>query len=86
MWKQMIYDWVLLILLGIVVTTIAGIVYYSQYGTTMETSDHLFVILGTFLLPILWIAILLCWHIRGCTKKSDAIIKERMEPILVRAY
>lgn len=86
MWKQMIHDWSLLILLGIVVTTIAEIVYYSQYGSTMETSDHLFAILGTFLLPILLAGLLFCWHVRGFTKKSDAIVKEMVEPILLRAY
>lgn len=56
----MIHDWVLLILIGIVVTTIAGIVYYSQHGNTMETSDNLFAILGTFLLPIFFAVLLFC--------------------------
>lgn len=85
-WKQMIHDWALLILLGIVAMVIAGIVYYSQHGSTMEASDNLFSILGTFLFPVLLVCLLLCWHARGFTKKSDAIVKEMVEPTLVHAY
>lgn len=85
-WKQMINDWALLILLGIVTMVIAGIVYYSQHGSIMETSDNLVSILGTFLFPVLLVGLLLCWYARGFTKKFDAIVKEMMELTLVRAY